>query len=114
MSDFVLVTGAACFIGFNVARMLASEDRRVVACDWFGQGGKWLNLRDVALHDIIHPERLASWLMGLGEPLGAIVHMGAVSATTESDVDLSAERLFCAIRMSRSAAGGSGSSAARR
>ena len=78
-----LVTGAVGFLGSNVA----AEGRRVVACDWFGEGGKWLNLRDVALHDIIRPERLASWLEGLGEPLEAVVHMGAVSATTEADVD---------------------------
>ena len=92
MSDLVLVTGAAGFIGSNVARTLAADGRRVVACDWFGQGGKWINLCDVALNDVIRPERLARWLEGLKEPLEAIVHMGAISATTEADVDLIIER----------------------
>ena len=92
MSNLVLVTGAAGFIGSNVARMLAIEGDRVVACDWFGHCGKWTNLRDVALHDIIRPESLEAWLTGLKEPLGAIVHMGAVSTTTEVDVDLIIQR----------------------
>ena len=92
MSDLVLVTGAAGFIGSNVARMLADEGRRVVACDWFGDGGKWLNLRDVALHDVIRPEALLDWLKTQGDRVSAIVHMGAVSATTEADVDLIVER----------------------
>ena len=92
MSDLVLVTGAAGFIGSNVARMLAAEGRRVVASDWFGEGGKWLNLRDVALHDVIRPEATLAWLEAQGDGLEAIVHMGAISTTTEADVDLIVER----------------------
>ncbi len=92
MDDFILVTGAAGFIGSNVARRLAGDGARVVACDWFGQGGKWTNLQDVLLHDVIRPEALHQWLRDLREPLSAIVHMGAISATTETDVDLIVER----------------------
>jgi ADP-L-glycero-D-manno-heptose 6-epimerase len=92
MNDLVLVTGAAGFIGSNVARMLAAEGRRIVACDWFGQGRKWSNLQDVLLHDVIRPEAMLAWLDAQGEPPSAIVHMGAISATTETDVDLIVER----------------------
>ena len=92
MNDLVVVTGAAGFIGSNVARRLAEEGRRVVACDWLEQGGKWLNLRDVLLHDLIRPEALMDWLKAQPEPPSAIVHMGAVSATIETDVDLIVER----------------------
>ena len=91
-NDLVLVTGAAGFIGSNVARRLAEEGRRVVACDWLGQKAKWLNLRGVLLHDVIRPEALTDWLEVQAEPPSAIVHMGAVSATTETDVDLIVER----------------------
>ena len=92
MDDLILVTGAAGFIGSNVARMLAEDGARVVACDWFEHGAKWTNLQGVLLHDVIRPEALTQWLRDLGEPLSAIVHMGAVSATTETDVDLIVER----------------------
>ena len=92
MDDLILVTGAAGFIGSNVAGMLAVDGVRVVACDWFEQGGKWTNLQGVLLHDVIRPEALPAWLKAQAEPPSAIVHMGAVSATTETDVDLIVER----------------------
>ena len=88
----ILVTGAAGFIGSNVARMLADQGAQVVACDWFGDGGKWTNLQGVLLHDVIRPEALMAWLRALPAPPRAIVHMGAISATTEADVDLIVER----------------------
>ena len=92
MNDLILVTGGAGFIGSNLARMLAEDGRRVVVSDWFGQEGKWLNLRDVAVHDVIRPEETMAWLETQGNGVSAIVHMGAISTTTEADVDLIVER----------------------
>ncbi|WP_174301485.1 ADP-glyceromanno-heptose 6-epimerase [Caulobacter sp. S45] len=92
MDDLILVTGAAGFIGSNVARMLAEDGARVVACDWFEHGAKWTNLQGVLLHDVIRPEAAPAWLKAQAEPPSAIVHMGAVSATTETDVDLIVDR----------------------
>ncbi len=92
MDDLILVTGAAGFIGSNVARMLAAKGARVVACDWFEHGAKWTNLQGVLLHDVIRPEALARWLETSFETPSAVIHMGAVSATTETDVDLIVER----------------------
>ena len=84
----ILVTGAAGFIGSNVARRVAGQGAQVVACDWFGDGAKWTNLQGVQLHDVIRPEAVMDWLRALPAPPQAIVHMGAISATTETDVDL--------------------------
>ena len=92
MNDLILVTGGPGFIGSNVARMLAAEGRRVVVGDWFERGAKWLNVRDVALHDVIRPEATLAWLEANGDRVSAIVHMGAISTTTEADVDLIVER----------------------
>lgn len=83
-----LVTGGAGFIGSNVVAALADRGERVVVCDWFGSGEKW---RNVAKHDVcefVFPEDLPVWLNQYGEELAAIVHMGAISATTETNVDL--------------------------
>ena len=83
----VLVTGAAGFIGSNVARAVAADGRRVVACDRMRQGDKWRNLLDVGLHDLVTPEALPHWLERHAGEVRAVVHMGAVSTTTEVDVD---------------------------
>ena len=82
-----LVTGAAGFIGSNVARNFCISGRRVVGCDRMRSGGKWRNLVDVPLHDLITPEALLDWLARNASSIDLIVHLGAVSATTEIDVD---------------------------
>ncbi|MCX5493654.1 ADP-glyceromanno-heptose 6-epimerase [Kaistia dalseonensis] len=90
--DTILVTGGAGFIGSNMARALAADGWRVVVADWFGTGGKWKNLVDVGLDDIIRPETTLGWLAANHRRVEVIVHLGAISATTEPDVDLIVER----------------------
>lgn len=83
----VLVTGAAGFIGSNVARALCARGHQVVGCDRMRTGEKWRNLVDVPLHDLILPDALPAWLVRHAGEVDRIVHLGAVSATTEADVD---------------------------
>ena len=83
-----LVTGGAGFIGSNIAAALAQRGEDVVISDWLGAGDKWHNLRDIRLHEIVFPEDLPAWFTDHGSRLKAIIHMGAISATTEPDVDL--------------------------
>lgn len=87
-----LVTGGAGFIGSNIARALVNAGYSVVISDWLGLHEKWKNLQDVVFHDIINPDRLPIWLAENGDHVAAIIHMGAISATTERDVDLIVER----------------------
>ncbi len=83
----ILVTGGAGFIGSNVAAALAAQGRDVVVCDWLRDDSRWRNIAKHAIADLIMPADLLAWLERAGGDLKAIVHMGAISATTETDVD---------------------------
>ncbi len=94
MSDHILVTGAAGFIGSNIVAELSSRGDTVVVCDWLEQGDKWKNLAKHVISDFIDPDNLMAWLEKNGSDTKAIVHMGAISATTETDGDLILNRNF--------------------
>ncbi|HWE99087.1 MAG TPA: ADP-glyceromanno-heptose 6-epimerase [Caulobacteraceae bacterium] len=96
-----LVTGGAGFIGSNVAAALAEDpEAEVVVCDTLGAAdhGKWRNIAKRPLADLIAPDELFDWLSVNGGRVEAVVHMGAISSTTETDVDLIVEVNF---RLSR-------------
>jgi ADP-L-glycero-D-manno-heptose 6-epimerase len=85
--DLIVVTGGAGFIGSNIVHALVKAGERVVVCDRFRSGGKWRNLATALLYDIVHPSNLAAWLARHVDEVAAIVHMAAISSTTEKDVD---------------------------
>ena len=85
--DLIVVTGGAGFIGSHVIRDLAGVGSRVVLADLLRSGGKWRNLAPAQLHDVVRPDALLEWLGRFGKDVAAIVHMGAISSTTETDVD---------------------------
>ncbi len=82
-----LVTGGAGFIGSNITAALVERGERVVVCDSLGSDDKWQNIAKLALDDIVAPGDLATWLAGR-RGLEGVIHMGAISATTETDMDL--------------------------
>lgn len=84
----ILVTGGAGFIGSNIAAHLAAQGHAIAICDHFGNGDKWRNVAKLNLADVIPPGEILWWIDRYRKDLGAIVHMGAISATTETDVDL--------------------------
>ncbi len=87
----VVVTGGAGFIGSNIAADLCEQGRYdVVICDRLEEAalGKWKNLYKHAIADFIAPEALFGWLDAHVSDVEAIVHMGAISSTTEPDADL--------------------------
>ena len=94
----ILVTGGAGFIGSNITAALAERGTPVAVCDRFRNASKWRNLSKLELRDVVAPEALPAWLDAHVELVEAIVHMGAISSTTESDVDLIMEVNF---RLSR-------------
>jgi ADP-L-glycero-D-manno-heptose 6-epimerase len=82
-----LITGGAGFIGSNFVAHLAERGETVVVCDWLGTDERWRNLVHHDVADVIAPEALPAWLARNGQALQAIVHMGAISTTTETNVD---------------------------
>ena len=87
-----LVTGGAGFIGSNIVAALSERNDEVVVCDWLCNDERWRNLAKHEISEIIEPETVLAWLRRKGERLRAVVHMGAISATTETNVDLIAAR----------------------
>jgi ADP-L-glycero-D-manno-heptose 6-epimerase len=90
----ILITGGAGFIGSNITAALAERGVPVAVCDRFRNGNKWRNLSKLELRDVVAPDALVFWLDEHSEQVEAIVHMGAISSTTETDVDLIMESNF--------------------
>jgi ADP-L-glycero-D-manno-heptose 6-epimerase len=93
-SKSYLITGGAGFIGSNIALELYSRGANIIISDRLRSGDKWKNLRSLVIDDIIQPEFLVEWLKYNASRLSGIIHMGAISATTERDVDKIIENNF--------------------
>ncbi len=84
-----VVTGGAGFIGSClVAGLERSGGEPTVVFDELGRGSKWRNLAKRELEALLPPEALLPWLEEHASKVGRVFHLGAVSATTETDVDL--------------------------
>src|SRR5258708_4275169 len=84
----IFVTGGAGFIGSNPVSALAERGRPVVVCDRLGRDGKWQNLAKRELADILQPEAMLAALNYHKAAIEAVVHLGAVTSTSEPDADL--------------------------
>jgi ADP-L-glycero-D-manno-heptose 6-epimerase len=86
----ILVTGGAGFIGSNiVAKLCEAGPWDIAVCDRLRDAdlAKWRNIAKHPIADLVAPEALNDWLSVYADSLEAVVHMGAVSSTTEPDVD---------------------------
>jgi len=84
----ILVTGGTGFIGSNLVGRLAEEEVRVSISDTLGSGEKWRNIAKHEIDELVDPRELDDFLVRRGDELDGVYHMGAISATTESDADL--------------------------
>lgn len=83
-----LVTGATGFIGSNL--LYAMQQRgynNIVAVDDFGTGSKWRNVAKRGALRFVLPSQLDTFLTSHAFELKGIFHLGAISSTTETDVD---------------------------
>jgi len=86
----IIVTGAAGFIGRNlVAALNARGEERILLVDELGSTEKWRNLTGLRYEDIWDPEMLRQTVLNDTDPgaIEAVIHLGACSATTETDAD---------------------------
>lgn len=86
----IFVTGGAGFIGSNIVAKLAEDpDLDVVVCDRLREAelGKWRNIAKHPIGDFVAPEHMFEWLEKRWRDIEVVVHMGAVSSTTEPDAD---------------------------
>jgi ADP-L-glycero-D-manno-heptose 6-epimerase len=83
-----IVTGGAGFIGSNIVAGLEQAGLGpIVVSDWLGTDMKWRNIAKRTLFDVVTPENLAEFLNRHGGEINAVIHMGAISATTHKNVD---------------------------
>ncbi|MDH5489513.1 MAG: ADP-glyceromanno-heptose 6-epimerase [Rhodospirillaceae bacterium] len=90
-----VVTGGAGFIGSNIVAALEKRgDEKIAVIDRLRDGDKWKNLAKRELCDIVHPDDTLDFLEDNSTNIKAVFHMGAISATTEKNVDLIIENNF--------------------
>lgn len=83
----IVVTGGAGFIGSNIVANLDDDGADIVVCDRLRDNDKWRNLAKRVLQAVIPPEHLLAYLDEHRADIEAVVHMGAISATTVTDGD---------------------------
>lgn len=85
----IVVTGALGFIGSNLLyRLEIVGYDQIIAIDWFGQGEKWKNVAKRTKVLFISPDDALPFLHSKCKEITAIIHLGAISSTTETNGDL--------------------------
>jgi len=83
----IVITGGAGMIGSMIARHLNRHSQRddLVVVDRLLHPDQWQNICHRKLADYLDKDELPAWLERHGKDVTAIIHMGAISATTERD-----------------------------
>lgn len=91
----IVVTGAAGMIGSGVVRHLNDlGTSSLLLVDDLGSTEKWKNLLGKSFVDLISPAKLFDYLVGRENEIGAFIHLGACSDTTETNADYLIENNF--------------------
>ncbi len=86
--QYIVVTGAAGFIGSSVIRYLNEQKySNLILVDDFKESIKWKNLNGKKFCDILSRYTLFEWLEGREDVIEAFIHLGACSSTLEKNAD---------------------------
>ncbi len=97
MSGTIIVTGGAGFIGANIVQELNARGHDdVIIVDQLRDAEKWRNLVGLRFEDYVDKTDLRDAVLVDDMPwqLDAVIHMGACSATTETDADYLADNNY--------------------
>lgn len=84
----ILITGSAGFIGSAIVWGLNEAGiENIILSDKLHKKDKWKNIVKRDIYDWVDRDELFEYLEEKGEKIEAIIHMGACSATTETDAD---------------------------
>jgi ADP-L-glycero-D-manno-heptose 6-epimerase len=93
----MVVTGAAGFIGSAlVAKLNELGEENLLLVDEIGHSPKWKNLLGKKFNDFLHKDDFITRVRNrqLTDEIRAVVHLGACSSTTETDVDFLLENNY--------------------
>lgn len=93
----ILITGACGFIASALTQELNEGGiNDIILSGELEKEDKWLNIRDRDYYDWVHKNDLFEWLSveANAAKITAVVHMGACSATTETDMDFLMENNY--------------------
>ena len=81
-----LITGGAGFIGSNIVNYLVDRGEEVVSVDWHNKiNNKYFNNLNFK---IIDPLNLRSFLKTNKNKISVVIHLGAITSTTEKNLNL--------------------------
>lgn len=93
--QFIVITGAAGFIGSGVVRYLNDKGlTNLILVDDFKESIKWKNLVGKQYLDLISRFDIFDWLKGKENQIEAFIHLGACSDTLEKNGDYLVENNY--------------------